>query len=89
MKVMREKARAAMQARVDMGLPATKSPEERLRENPTSRALAIVCMCRDCEGLYDPHVKWRIGNCGVKLCPLRAVRPYQKELGKPMPDSLK
>ena len=88
MKAMRELAKAAMAERVARGLPAIKSPEEKLQENPKSRALAITCMCRDCEGLHDPGVKWRIGNCNVTMCPLFGIRPYQKEFGKPMPSAL-
>ena len=55
------------------------NPIERLAKNPTSLRLAINAKCFDCEGGdADPNVQKRIGTCGIVMCPLHAVRPYQR-----------
>lgn len=57
------------------------NPIEKARNKPNSLRLAVNAMCFDCQGRdHDPKVKWRIGNCECKECPLYPVRPYQKQL---------
>ena len=65
-------------------------PMEKLAKNPTSLRAAINAKCWDCQGRdSDPAPKWRIGNCEMADCPLYAVRPYQDNVSRPMPRSLR
>lgn len=57
----------------------TRSPMEKLADNPTSLRLAVNAKCYDCQGLgADTGWQARIRECGVRGCPLNAVRPYQR-----------
>jgi len=65
-------------------------PMEKLRQNPKSLRAAINAKCWDCVGMdSDPAPRWRIGNCEMRDCGLYAVRPYQSNLSRPMPNSLR
>lgn len=66
-----------------------RTPSEKLRDNPTSRKLAIDAMCYECQGGgADPGTKWQVGNCPCTNCPLHAVRPWQHLNGKIKPRAL-
>ena len=66
------------------------NPLERLEKNPKSLRMAINAQCYLCIGEdYDPHYRWRIGNCEVTYCPLYSVRPHQKHFNTPVPKILK
>ena len=74
------RTKKATLARLAKGPYKLKSPLERARENPTSKALAIAAKCYDCSGAgADPGVYEEIRNCVVTLCPLWPVRPFQKK----------
>lgn len=64
-------------------------PIERLKRNPTSRALAINAYCFGCSGRNaDPCVRWRVGNCPITDCELYQARPYKHLCGSPTPRAL-
>lgn len=78
--------RAARQAG-EIPAPARKTPFEKLRENPLSKAQAIVAMCSQCmgweEGKERPGgVLEDIRNCTASRCPLWAVRPHQQHMAQ-------
>lgn len=80
----------ARRERNEAGLLATRSPIEKLADNPTSLRLAVDSKCWDCMGAGgDPCVNWSVGNCRTKACPLWAVRPHQRLAGRPMPKALR
>lgn len=63
-------------------------PITKAAANPTSRALAILAKCYDCQGQdADTGWRWRIGNCDAP-CPLAPVRPYQHMAGRPTPAAI-
>ena len=65
-------------------------PMKRWEANPTSLRRSIDAKCWDCQGRdADPAPRWRIGNCEQPDCPLYNVRPYQSNLSRPMPSSLR
>ena len=67
-----------------------RDPIEKLAERPESLRLAVTAKCYDCVGQdADASWQWRIGNCGVTGCPLYAVRPYQSQVGRPTPATLR
>ncbi len=81
------KQQAAM--RKAAGLKTTRTPLERLAEDPTSKAKAIVAKCYDCVGGdSDRCWQWRVGNCDIHNCGLHWVRPHRRLEGRPMPRSL-
>lgn len=82
------KAHEAREARKAAGLSAIPTPEEQFSNNPTRWGLAIKVKCRDCMGLQDPHIQWRIGNCPIQACALHGFRPYQEYEGRETPASL-
>jgi hypothetical protein len=59
----------------------TKTPWEKLRENPTPkrRIAAACCACFGWGegGEMPPGVKGDIGRCPATSCPLHGARPYQ------------
>jgi len=84
------------EAQAAHGLPTTPeggydrlTAREHAARNPNSRKLAINAMCWDCEGDTDPAIRWRIGNCVIKDCPLYRFRPHKMYEGRPMPEALK
>ena len=75
----RIKGQLAVQARIDLGLPARKNPIERAKENPESLRKAITAKCYECVGMEgDPGFRETIRTCTGYKCPLYPVRPYQK-----------
>lgn len=73
---LQSKALEYRERRKAAGLSVVKTPFERHLERPDSRSLAIAAKCWDCQGRdYDPHVRWRIGNCEVG--PVREVEVEQ------------
>jgi hypothetical protein len=76
----REKAHAARMPRAEWGEPLVRrDPLEKPRRKPTSLRLAVNAKCADCVGWHgDPGPRKRIRDCTSTLCPLHAVRPYQK-----------
>ena len=66
-----------------------RTPLEKLADSPSSLRFAVTAKCYECVGQdSDPCWQWRVGNCGVTLCPLYAVRPHQGQVGRPTPASL-
>ena len=54
-----------------------KTFREKLKDNPTSRTIAIYAMCYECcGGGYDGGIRETIRECKVD-CPLHAFRPYK------------
>lgn len=86
-----EAARAAKVAKRERGeFVGTRTPLERLWDNPKSYRLAVLAKCYDCQGQNaDPCWQWRVGNCSITGCGLHAVRPHQRYAGKPVPPALR
>ncbi len=71
------------------GLKTTRTPMEKLADDPKSKAKAIVAKCFDCVGGNgDRCWQWRVGNCDVTDCALFHCRPHRRLKGRPMPSSL-
>ena len=69
--------------------PERLNPAERAKANPRSRSLAIRAYCWQCSGEdADPNVRWRVGNCEIPDCALWPHRPWQTQVGRPVPPSL-
>lgn len=69
--------------------PEFLNPVEKAKANPRSRQMAIRAYCWTCEGGdADPAVRWRVGNCEITACPLWPHRPWQTQVGRPVPPIL-
>lgn len=75
----RIKAKQLGEERKAQGLPATKTPIEKAKEAPKSKALAIVAKCYECMGGSCSR-NWRaeVGKCSSYECPLHPHRPYKE-----------
>ena len=77
---MQEAARIAREERKALGLPTTKNPIERAKEQPDSLRRAITAKCYECVGMDgDANFRETIRTCASYECPLYPVRPYQKK----------
>ncbi len=86
-----KKLHEALKAKREAGELEFLDPIQKVKKNPKSLRAAINGKCYECEGEdADPAFRWRIGNCAVGIgCPLYGLRPYQNQLGKPTPRSLR
>ncbi len=85
----RQARRDSAERRKAGGLKATRTPLEKVAEDPASRTKAIAAKCYDCVGGdTDPCWPWRVGNCDIHDCGLHSVRPHKRREGTPMPRSL-
>ena len=72
------KARAQRHRRAEKGLPAYRTWDEKIRENPNSRKIAIGAKCWDCvAGDYHKHGIAEIRKCPITECALYKFRPYK------------
>lgn len=76
----REAATEKREQRISQGLAPTRTPIEKMMDNPTSLRTCVNAKCYECNGTENYVNRTRF--CVVFDCPLWNVRPYSKDISQ-------